>query len=78
MPNVKSRYLNKLSAGDNVRMQPTQSGQNDWREATVDEAPLNRSYVVKHVTVVLIGETIDNYEQIHNRCIINLIQHCNI
>ena len=45
--NVKSRDLTKLSAGDNVRMQPIQSGQNEWREATVDKALSNRSYIVK-------------------------------
>ena len=38
--NVKSRDLMKLSAGDNVRMQPIQSGQNEWREATVDKATI--------------------------------------
>ena len=28
-------------------MQPIQSGQNEWREATVDKALSNRSYIVK-------------------------------
>ena len=45
--NVKSRDLAKLSAGDNVRMQPIQSGQNERREATVYKALSNRSYIVK-------------------------------
>ena len=45
--NVKSRDLTKLSAGDNVRMQPIQSGQHEWREATVDKALSNCSYIVK-------------------------------
>ena len=44
---MKSRDLTKLSAGDNVRIQPIQSGQNEWREATVDKALSNRSYIVK-------------------------------
>ena len=45
--NVISRDLTKLSAGDNVRMQPIHSSQNEWREATVDKALSNRSYIVK-------------------------------
>ena len=57
--NVKSRDMTKLSAGDNVRMQPIQSGQNEWREATVYKALSNRSYIVKQMTVVL-RETVDN------------------
>ena len=45
--NVKSRDLTKRSADDNVRIQPIKSGQNEWREETVDKALSNSSYIVK-------------------------------
>ena len=44
---VKSRDLPQLSVGDNVRIQPIQSGQNEWREATVEKNLSSRSYIVR-------------------------------
>ena len=44
---MKSHDLTKLSAGDNVRMQPIQMGQNEWHKATVDKTLSNRSFIVE-------------------------------
>ena len=41
--NGNSRNLTKLYAGDNVRMQPIQSGKNEWPKASVDKVLLSQS-----------------------------------